>query len=64
VISVVSLRRHEVAHFLHCPALFRRHIARARWYHRIHLIPGWLLRRWCDQFDRDLLAEFDMPGED
>jgi hypothetical protein len=54
---VASWRRHEVAHFLYCPAMFGRHIAVARWYHRIHLIPGRLLGRWCDRLDRELLGD-------
>ena len=51
---MASWRRHEVADFLYCPAMFGRHVAVARWYHRIHLIPGWLLGRWCDRLDRAL----------
>lgn len=56
---MASWRRHEIAHFLHCPAMYGRKVAVARWYHRIHLLPGALLRRWCDRLERDLMMEFD-----
>jgi hypothetical protein len=45
-----------IAHFLYCPAMAGRRIVRARWYHRIHLIPGRLLARICDRYEGRLLA--------
>jgi hypothetical protein len=45
-----------IAHFLYCPAMAGRRIVQARWYHRIHLIPGWLLARICDRYEERLLA--------
>lgn len=44
----------NVAHFLYCPTMLGSRAARARWHHRIHLIPGFLLARACDALDRDL----------
>ena len=43
-----------VAHFLYCPTMLGKRVARGRWHHRIHLIPGWLLARVCDAHDRSL----------
>jgi hypothetical protein len=34
----------------------RRH-ARARWHHRIHLLPAAVLDRVCDRYDRWLLQD-------
>lgn len=31
-----------------------RRLAAARWHHRIHLLPGWLLSMICDRFDLSL----------
>jgi hypothetical protein len=31
-----------------------RRVAVARWYHRIHLLPGWALRPICDRYDLSL----------
>jgi hypothetical protein len=56
-------RRHEIAHFLHCPAMLGRHVAVARWYHRIHLIPGRLLNRWCNRLDEALGLYDDSDAE-
>jgi hypothetical protein len=42
------------AHFLYCPTMGGRRHARARWHHRVHLIPGRVLRRACDRYDREL----------
>lgn len=42
----------DIAHFLYCPAILGRRIAVHRWYHDIHLIPGSVLARACDRYDR------------
>ena len=42
------------AHFLYTPTMLGSRATRARWHHRIHLIPGGLLSSICD------LAEADM----
>lgn len=49
----------SVAHFLYCPGMLGRRMARARWYHRIHLIPGFVLAWVCDRFEARLLANSD-----
>lgn len=41
-----------VAHVLYAPTMLGRSSGRSRWHHRIHLIPGWLLRWVCDGFER------------
>jgi hypothetical protein len=51
-----------VAHFLYCPTMLGRRVAVARWHHRIHLIPGHLLARACDRYDRALGATEDDAG--
>lgn len=43
-----------LAHVLYCPTMFGRRHARARWHHRIHLIPAAVLNRVCDSYDRSL----------
>lgn len=45
-----------LAHLLYCPTLGGRHCARARWHHRIHLIPGWLLALVCARRERSAHA--------
>jgi hypothetical protein len=40
-----------IAHFLYAPTL-RGGAARARWHHRIHLIPGSWLAYPCDRYER------------
>ena len=44
----------SVAHILFCPLMLGRRSVRARWYHRIHLIPGRALAAICDRYDRML----------
>lgn len=44
----------SLAHFLYCPTMLGRRAARARWHHRLHLIPGFLLAKACDAYDRSL----------
>lgn len=44
----------HIAHVLHCPTMLGRRSARARWHHRIHLIPGVFLAAICDRYDRRL----------
>ena len=61
---MASWRRHEIAHFFYCPAMFGRHVAIARWYHRIHLLPEWLLLRLCNRLDRALLAAEEEDHDD
>jgi hypothetical protein len=41
----------SVAHFLYCPAMTGRWVARHNRLHDIHLIPGSLLRWVCDRLD-------------
>lgn len=41
----------RAAHFLYCPGMCGKGIARARWHHHIHLIPGSLLYFICDRYD-------------
>lgn len=41
----------SAAHVIYCPGMAGRRVARARWWHRIHLMPGWLLEFVCDQLD-------------
>lgn len=41
----------SVAHFLYCPTSPGPVVARARWHHRIHLIPGFVLAWVCDRYD-------------
>lgn len=41
----------SAAHFLYCPGMGARRSARARWHHRVHLIPGFLLRLACNRLD-------------
>lgn len=41
-----------LAHALYCPTMYGRRIVRARWHHRIHLIPGWLLAAACDAYEQ------------
>lgn len=43
-----------VAHFLNCPTMRDSDCERTHWHHRIHLIPGALLRWICDRYDRSL----------
>ncbi len=43
-----------VAHFLYCPTMRGSGFEQARWHHRIHLIPGVLLRWICDRYDASL----------
>lgn len=43
-----------LAHFLYCPTMHGQRHARARWHHRIHLIPGSVLNHLCDRCDRAL----------
>jgi hypothetical protein len=40
-----------LAHFLYCPGMMGRRIAARRWYHSIHLIPGWLLAWVCRRYE-------------
>ena len=40
-----------VAHALYCPTMHGKRCVRAHWHHRIHLIPGRLLRPVCDRLD-------------
>lgn len=54
----------SVAHFLHTPTMAGKRVARARWHHHIHLIPGWLLKLVCDRHDRNIWAQFDDGAED
>ena len=42
------------AHVLYCPSMAGRRTARARWHHRLHLIPGWVLSPVCDRYDLSL----------
>lgn len=42
----------RLAHVLYCPTMLGRQSARARWHHRIHLIPGRWLTAVCDRYDR------------
>lgn len=49
----------SAAHFLYEPTMFGRRVARARWHHHLHLIPGWLLKVVCDRFEAAIWAEFD-----
>ena len=44
-------RLDTVAHFLHTPLMFGHRITVARWYHRLHLLPGWALNPICDRYD-------------
>ena len=41
----------DVAHAVYCPGMAGRRAARARWYHRIHLMPGRALGLVCDRYD-------------
>lgn len=41
----------DIAHFLYCPTMLGRRAGRARWHHRIHLIPGALLSAVCRRLD-------------
>jgi hypothetical protein len=43
-----------LAHALYCPTMLGRRIVRARWHHRIHLIPGQLLVVACDRYERSV----------
>lgn len=54
----VHTGRHEIMHWLYDPAALGRKAFRVRfrWLH-IHLIPGWLLERSCDKFDRRMEGE-------
>jgi hypothetical protein len=54
----------SAAHFLYCPGMLGRRLAIARWYHRVHLIPGWLLKLVCDRFEHSVWAEFDTPEDE
>ena len=49
----------DVAHFLHTPLMLGHRVAVARWYHRLHLLPGWALRPICDRFDLSLGMTWD-----
>lgn len=40
------------AHFLYCPTMLGRRAARARWHHRVHLVPGALLEWICSRYDQ------------
>jgi hypothetical protein len=40
-----------VAHFLYCPGMLGRRHGRARWWHRVHLIPGRWLAVVCNRYD-------------
>lgn len=46
---------HEILHWLYDPAAWGRkaYIIRFPWLH-LHLIPGWLVDRACDRYDRQL----------
>lgn len=54
-------RADAVAHALYSPFMAGRRIAAARWYHRIHLIPGRLLAVVCDRHERGVWASFPEP---
>jgi hypothetical protein len=41
----------SLAHLLYAPTMMGRRCARARWHHRIHLIPGPVLAWVCDRYD-------------
>lgn len=41
----------SLVHFLYCPTMLGRRSARARWHHRIHLIPGAFLAAVCDRYE-------------
>ncbi len=43
-----------VAHVLYCPTALGGCCERARWHHRLHLIPGALLEWVCTRYDRML----------
>jgi hypothetical protein len=45
-------RADTVAHVLYCPTMAGRRFVRARWHHRIHLIPRRLLTAVCDPYER------------
>jgi hypothetical protein len=47
-------RLDAVAHFLYAPTMLGRRCARARWHHRLHLIPGRLLRAVCAAYEAEL----------
>lgn len=51
----------DVAHFLYCPTMLGSRAARARWHHRIHLVPGFLLAVVCDAYERSLGTYEDWP---
>ena len=46
---------HEFVHWLYDPAAWGRkaYLIRFPWLH-VHLIPGWLVDRACDRYDRQL----------
>lgn len=41
----------DVAHFLYCPTMLGARCRRARWHHRIHLIPRRVLGFICHSLD-------------
>lgn len=43
-----------LGHWLYTPTMLGKRSARARWHHRIHLIPGWLSRWACNRYDLSL----------
>lgn len=46
-----------VAHVLYAPlTLGRQHVSPPRWYHHVHLIPGWLFGAVCGGYERRLCA--------
>lgn len=47
---------HEFMHWLYDPAAFGRKCYRVRFplVHKVHLIPGRLIQRSCDNYDRRL----------
>ena len=53
-----------LAHFLYEPTMAGKDVAVARWHHRIHLIPGWLVTWVCDRYDASLWAEFDATEDE
>lgn len=46
-----------VAHLLHTPTMLGRGAARARWHHRIHLVPYAVIRPVCDRYEQNLGGE-------
>jgi hypothetical protein len=44
----------SAAHVLYAPTALGKRCLPQRWHHHLHLIPGRLLARICDAYDRSL----------